>query len=229
VAGDRYVVDNVSGARRIPAGSGTVNSDVQYPPTYHLPDSPGAGDRPLLDLSWLDGELVVTEKLDGGTLTFTRDDVYPRTPGTGPAGWDRPARALWAMTAHRIPDDWRVCGESMWARRSIAYRDLPGVFVVFGIWDETGTLLGWDDTVDWAQRLELPVVPVLYRGGDLAAARTAWSRHRDRATSEGYVLRAAGRIPAAEFAHRVRQWTHAGTDRTGAWRQRDDFAVNEFA
>jgi hypothetical protein len=205
---------------------------VKYPRTFHLPDSPGAtsDDRVQEDLSWLDGELVVTEKLDGGNLTFTRDEMYARSLDSGTNPWDRPAKALWAMTAHRIPDDWRVCGESMWARRSIAYHDLPGVFIVFGIWDETDTLLGWDDTVDWAQRLELPVVPVLYRGGSLSEACAAWSRQRDAESSEGYVLRATGRIPAPEFSHKVLKWVRPQHVRTEAsWRHRDDFAVNEFA
>ena len=201
----------------------------KYPRTFHLPDSPGAAkdDRVQNDLSWLDGELVVTEKLDGGNLTFTRDAMYARSPDSGTQPWDRPAKALWAMTAYRIPDDWRVCGESMWARRTIAYADLPGVFIVHGIWDETNTLLGWDDTVDWAHRLELPVVPVLHRGGSLSEARAAWRRLRDPSTSEGYVVRAAGRIPAAEFDVKVLAWSCANQVRTPA--VPDDFAVNEFA
>jgi len=220
---------------------------LKYPRTFHLPDSPGASadenhsttpptahkrteDLIQTDLSWLDGELVVTEKLDGGNLTFTRDAMYGRSPDSGTQPWDRPAKALWAMTAYQIPDDWRVCGESMWARRSIAYSDLPGVFIVFGIWDETDTLLGWDDTVDWARRLELPVVPVLYRGGSLSEARAAWAEQRTPENSEGYVVRAAGRIPAAEFSHKLLKWVRANHVRTAdAWRHRDDFAVNEFA
>jgi hypothetical protein len=204
----------------------------KYPRTCHLPDSPGvcAGDRVQHDLSWLDGELVVTEKLDGGNLTFTRDAMYARSPGSGTPPWDRPAKALWAMTAYRIPDDWRVCGESMWARRSIAYSDLPGVFIVFGIWDETDTLLGWDDTVDWAQRLELPVVPVLYRGASLSEARAAWAAQRDAGSSEGFVVRCAGRIAAADFPLKVVKWVRENhVRRNDAWQHRDDFPVNEFA
>jgi RNA ligase len=203
---------------------------VRYPRTYHLPDSPGAtaDDEVQHDLSWLDGELVVTEKLDGGNLTFTRDRMFARSPTPGTPPWDRPAKALWAMTAHRIPDDWRVCGESMWARRSIAYADLPGVFIVFGIWDETGTLLGWDDTVDWARRLELPVVPVLYRGGSLSEARAAWPEQRTPETSEGYVVRRAGRIAAASFSRQLLAWVRAEHAHT-AEPHPDDFAVNEFA
>ena len=191
----------------------------EYPRTLHLPDSPGApAGRIQPDLSWLDGELVVTEKLDGSFLVFTRDAVQ----GGAPA----PAQALWAMTAHRIPDDWRVCGESMWVRRRIAYTDLPGVFIVFGIWDETDTLLGWDDTVEWAQRLELPVVPVLYRGASISEARAAWSRQCDAASSEGFVVRGAGRIAAADFSRKLLQWVrpdHPPTRRPGG------FEVNEFA
>jgi hypothetical protein len=209
-----------------------VDGARKYPRTFHLPDSPGAtaDDKIQHDLSWLDGELVVTEKLDGGNVTFTRDEMYARAPGSGTHPWDRPAKALWAMTAYRIPDGWRVCGESMWARRSIAYTDLPGVFIVFGIWDETDTLLGWDDTVDWARRLELPVVPVLYRGASLTRARAAWPRLRDRATSEGYVVRGAGRIPAEEFPLRVLKWVRSDHVSTPAgWRHRDDFAVNGFS
>ena len=198
---------------------------MKYPRTYHLPDSPGATDDDVqTDLSYLDGELVVTEKLDGGNLTFTRDAMYGRSPDSGTQPWDRPAKALWAMTAYRIPDDWRVCGESMWARRSIAYADLPGVFIVFGIWDETDTLLGWDDTVDWAQRLELPVVPVLYRGGSLSEARAAWAARCTPPASEGYVVRAAGRIPADQFAVKVLAWVRAGHVSAPA-----GDAVNEFA
>jgi hypothetical protein len=198
------------------------------PRIWHLPDSPGARphDRVQPDLSWLDGELVVTEKLDGGALTFTRDTVYGRSPAAGTRPWDRPATALWAMISYRIPDHWRVCGQSMYARRRIPYTDLPGVFIVSGLWDETDTLLGWDDTVDWANRLELPVVPVLYRGGSLSAARTAWARSRTAETSEGYVIRRAGRVTAEDFPLQVVQWTRPGHSRR---RPRADFEVNEFA
>ncbi len=194
----------------------------------HLPGSPGAtgSDRVQHDLDWLGGELVVTEKLDGGPLTFTRDRVYGRTPAARTGTWDRPATALWAMISYRIPDHWRVCGQSMYARRRIAYTDLPGVFIVTGIWDETDTLLGWDDTVDWANRLELPVVPVLYRGGHLPDARAAWARQRTPETSEGFVIRRAGRITADDFPLQVVQWVRAGHTRR---RVRAGFQVNEFA
>lgn len=208
-----------------------MSAPRKYPRTLHLPDSPGASgdDRVQPDLSGLAGEVVVTEKLDGGNLTFTRDLMYARSVDSGTHPWDRPAKAVWARVAPQLPAGWRVCGESMWARRSIGYHDLPGVFVVFGVFDDGGTLLGWDATVEWAALLELPVVPVLYRGADLAAARRAWAAQRDAATSEGFVVRSAGPVPAAQFARRVLKWVRPQHVRTAAaWRHRTDFAVNGF-
>jgi hypothetical protein len=190
---------------------------------HHLP---GSARGPVQrDLSELDGELVVTEKLDGGPLVFTRDAVHG--PDGAPAQpWDRPATALWTMIAHHIPDHWRVCGESMWARRGIAYADLPGVYIVHSLWDETETLLGWDDTTDWAERLELPVVPVLYRGASLSEACAAWSRRRDPRDSEGYVVRRAGRIPARLLPMRLLCWVRPKHDQVPV---ADPFQTNEFA
>jgi hypothetical protein len=76
----------------------------------------------------------------------------------------------------------------------------------------------------------LPVVPVLYRGGSLTEARAAWRAKRDPESSEGFVVRSAGRIPAAEFSHKLLKWVRENHVRTeAAWRHRDDFEVNEFA
>ncbi|MEV7227628.1 RNA ligase family protein [Polymorphospora sp. NPDC051019] len=203
----------------------------KYPRTHHLPGSPGAtaDDRRLPDLSGLTGELVVTEKMDGGNVTFTREAMYARSVDSGTHVWDRPAKAVWARVAHDVPAGWRISGESMWARRSVGYDDLPGVFLVFGVWDADDTLLGWDDTEQWAALLGLPLVPVLHRGADLAAALGAWAGCRDATTSEGFVVRPAGPVPASEFAHRVGKWVRAGHVRTtAAWRHRDDFATNGF-
>ncbi|GAA0801974.1 RNA ligase family protein [Spirilliplanes yamanashiensis] len=205
---------------------------MKYPRTFHLPDSPGAtaDDRVQHDLSQLTGELVVTEKMDGGNLTFTRDLMHGRSLDSGTHAWDRRAKAEWARVAPLLPPGWRVSGESMWARRSVAYERLPGVYLVFGVWDASGALLDWDSTVEWAALLELPLVPVLYRGPDLAAARAAWAAARTAETSEGFVVRTAAPIARSAFPWRCLKWVRAQHVRTRAdWRHRDDFAVNTFA
>jgi hypothetical protein len=203
----------------------------KYPRTYHLPDSPGStgDDRIQQDLSGLVGDLVVTEKMDGGNLTFTREVMHGRSLDSGTHAWDQRAKALWARVSPHIPAGWRISGESMWARRSVAYVGLPGVFLVFGVWDETDTLLDWDSTVEWAGLWELPVVPLVYRGSDLAAARGAWAARLSAEASEGFVVRTAGRIARADFPRRCLKWVRPEHVRTtAAWRHRDDFAVNGF-
>jgi hypothetical protein len=204
---------------------------VKYPRTFHLPDSPGrpADDKVQHDLSWLDGELVVTEKLDGGNLTFTRDAMYARSLDSGTHPWDRPAKALWAMTAYRIPDDWRVCGESMWARAASRTRTCRGLHRLrhlgrdghaarLGRHGGLGAAAGAAGGAGALSRRQ-PVRGARRLGGAALAG-----------DSEGFVVRAAGRIPRPSFSHKVLKWVrpeHVRTD--AAWRHRDDFAVNEFA
>lgn len=212
------------------------NSLIKYPRTPHLPASPGA----TSDDKWASKEtlahlasgieLVVTEKMDGGNLTWSRDHFHGRSIDSGTHPWDTQARVLWAQKRYDIPEGWRVSGESMYARRSVAYENLPGVYIVFGVWDESNTLLDWDSTVEWAHLLDLPVVPVLYRGNDFEEATSIWGRTHDTETSEGFVVRDAGRIAYEDFGHKIAKWVRADHVRTAAnWRHRDDFAVNGFA
>lgn len=208
---------------------------IKYPRTPHLPESPGA----TSDDKWASPEalqhfasgidLVVTEKMDGGNLTMYRNGFHGRSLDSGVHPWDTRAKRLHESIRHDIPEGWRISGESMYARRSIGYSNLPGVFLVFGIWDETNTLVDFDSMVEWADLLGLPVVPVLYRGTDFDEALSAWSKVRDPQVSEGFVLRDAGRIGYDDFDIRVAKYVRANHVRTSAsWRHRDDFEVNGF-
>jgi hypothetical protein len=207
----------------------------KYPRTPHLPGSPGmTEDDKRISAAGLatlrDGrELVVTEKMDGGNLTWYRDAFHGRSLDSGTHAWDTAARALWAQVRFDIPEGWRISGESMWARRSVPYDDLPGVYIVFGIWDEQQVLRPWDETVEWAQLLGLPTAPVLYRGTDWDAATSAWRQQREEDSSEGFVVRDAGAFPQSEFGLHIAKWVRAGHVRTrDDWRHRDDFATNTF-
>lgn len=208
----------------------------KYPRTPHLPTSPGATSDDKWSspaaLSHLSSgiELVTTEKMDGGGLSFYRDAFHGRSLDSGTHAWDTQARALWAQVRFDIPEGWRISGESMYARRSVSYDNLPGVFIVFGIWDETNTLLDFDSMTEWAGLLNLPVVPLLYRGTDFVEATTIWSRTHDSDSSEGFVVRDAGRIAYEDFGNKVSKMVRANHVRTNAdWRHRDDFALNTFA
>lgn len=203
---------------------------VRYPRTLHLPDSPGRtkDDRVITTLAELTGvDLVVTEKMDGGNTTWMTDACYARSTDSA----DHPSRHyvknLWAARRGDIPYGWRVCGEDLYATRSVPYEDLPGYFMVFAVFDQTGLMLPWDQTAEWAELLDLPTVPVLYRGSDLSAARAAWAGQREAGTSEGFVVRDAAAVAPAGFATRVAKWVRPAHVRTrDDFRARDDFAVN---
>ena len=208
---------------------------MKYPRTPHLPFSPGA----TSDDKWISqksleslktsSDLLVTEKMDGGNITFYRDYFHGRSIDSGVHAWEKRTASLWGQVRYEIPDKWRISGESMYARRSVSYEDLPGVFMVFGIWDETNTLLSWDDTQEWADLLGLPVVPVLYRGNDYEDAISAWKSMKNDQESEGFVLRDAGRIHYDDFENKVAKYVRKNHVRTRSdWRHRDDFELNTF-
>ena len=208
----------------------------KYPKTGHLPSSLSVSSddkivsRETLDLLQSGIEIVASEKMDGGNITMMRDNFYGRSLDSGTHAWDTYAKQLHAKIAHEIPDRWRISGESLAAERSVRYENLPGPYMVFGIWDETNTLLSFDEMTDYADMLGLPVVPVLYKGTDYQEAVTVWEKSLNDEISEGFVLRDAGRIPYEEFPNRVAKFVRFNHVRTNAdWRHRTDFAYNSFA
>lgn len=213
----------------------TDNSLYKYPRTPHLPSSASISSDDKIataeTLAYLSSgiELVVTEKMDGGNVSLYSDYFHARSLDSGTHAWDTPAKALWASLRHEIPAGWRLSGESLYARRSVSYDRLPGPFMLFSVWDENNTMLGWDEMSEWAELLDIPTVPILYRGNDFTEAVKAWGRLKNDETSEGFVLRDAGKIPYDDFQKHVVKWVRKNHVRTSSdWRHRDDFAVNTF-
>jgi predicted kinase len=188
---------------------------THYPRTRHLPWSPGAtaDDVRVTDLSGLRGrEVVVTEKLDGENTTLYRDGLHARSLDSAHHPSRAWVKALQGRIGHHIPEGWRVCGENMFARHSIAYDDLDSYFYGFSVWDERGRCLDWDRTVLFVRRLGIPVPRVLWRGTlDEKALRALKS---DPARQEGYVVRTTDGFAAEEFGQRVAKWVRAGHVRT---------------
>lgn len=212
-----------------------MNNLYKYPRTPHLPSSLGAtsddkyASKETIDFLKSGVELVVTEKLDGGNLTFYRDDFHGRSLTSGTHAWDTAAKALWSSVRLEIPVGWRISGESLYARRSVPYDNLPGVYMVFGIWNENNELISWDDTVEWCEMLDLPHAPVLYRGNNFDEAINIWSKTLNDSVSEGFVLRNSESFTYENFANNIAKWVRKDHVRTSAdWRHRSDFAVNTF-
>ncbi|MFF2329949.1 MULTISPECIES: RNA ligase family protein [unclassified Streptomyces] len=190
---------------------------THYPRTAHLPWSPGAtsDDVRMADLSGLTGrEVVVTEKLDGENTTLYADGLHARSLDSAhhpSRGW---VKALQGRIGARVPEGWRVCGENMFARHSIAYDGLESFFYGFSVWDGD-RCLDWDRTVVFLRGLGIPVPPVLWRGVfDARAERALRALRPDTGRQEGYVVRPADGFGAADFGRRVAKWVRPGHVRT---------------
>ena len=163
-------------------------------------------------------EVVVTEKCDGENTTLYRDYLHARSLDYAPHRSRDYVRALHGRIAHDIPDGWRICGENLFAVHSISYDALPACFLVFSIWNNRNECLPWDETVMWAQLLDLHTVPVLYRGPwNEAAVRALDSVAKSQlgGDREGYVVRLASSFHYRAFRRSVAKYVrkdHVQTD-----------------
>lgn len=207
---------------------------IKYPRTPHLPSSPGAtSDDRRMSIAAAEElfsePVVVTEKMDGGNVTLSRDYFHARSLSDNTPRWELFAKSTWARIAHDIPQGWRVSAESLWAERSIKYDALPEYLMVIGIWDGLD-LLPWNITTEWAQLLGLPTVPVLGSASSEREALELWSATHTPEDSEGFVVRSAGSSNYQRFHRHVAKWVrpnHVQTD--AAWRNSAFFPTNTLA
>jgi ATP-dependent RNA circularization protein (DNA/RNA ligase family) len=142
---------------------------AKYPRMPHLPWSPGivSDDRVIRDVQpLLRARLVISEKLDGSNVCFTRDAIFARSHSGPPIhpSFDY-AKALHSQVRCQIQEGTSVFGEYCFAVHSIRYEALPSYFFVFAIReDETGLWLPWHQVEVVAECLRLVTVPVLWQG-----------------------------------------------------------------
>ena len=106
-----------------------------------------------------------------------------------------------------------LCGENVYARHSIAYRQLDGYFYLFSVWNAENQCLSWQETTEWAALLECPTPAVLYEGGWDAPLLRQLTINPEM--TEGYVVRLADPFPYEAFATSVGKWVrprHVQTD-----------------
>lgn len=213
-----------------PGFSRVVSELVKYPRTSHLPWSPGGAsdDTYLIDISHFEGrEVVVTEKMDGENTSMYRDTIHARSVD----GRHHPSRdwvkALHGRIAAEIPEGWRLCGENLFARHSVPYFDLKSYFYLFSIWNENNEALSWDETMEWANLLNLDTAPVLYRGE--FDAELIKNLEIDTCRQEGYVVRIVDRFDFTAFSESVSKWVRKGHVQTDKHWMFAEIIPNELA
>lgn len=206
---------------------------VKYPRTHHLPWSQNVSsdDNIIPSLAAFDGqEIVITIKMDGEQTSMYKDGFHARSVDTA----SHPSRNwLWGLhreIGHDIPEGWRVCGENLFAKHSIHYKNLAAHFMVFSIWNEKNECLSWDETKVWAELYGLKTVPMIYRGD--------WDESRVKATNidtysgdpcEGYVVRVARAFQYREFKNVVAKFVRKNHVQTHAHWMREAVVPNLLA
>ena len=120
---------------------------VKYPRTLHLPwsKSIGSDDKVMLSTTGLEGEIILTEKLDGENTSMYRDYIHARSLNGNAHPSQNWVRQHWASIAHEIPQGWRICGENMYAQHSIKYENLETYFYGISIFDDQNNCLAWNE------------------------------------------------------------------------------------
>lgn len=197
---------------------------VKYPRTHHLPWSPGVNDddRIIRSLSnFLGKRVIISKKMDGENTTMYTDHIHARSIDSR-GGADRAwVKQFWAGIAHDIPQDWRICGENLWAEHSIHYDNLPSYFMGFSIWNERNECLSWDDTLQYFDLLGITPVPVIYDGVYNEDEILELGKSLNWNTDEGFVIRLADSFTYGQFKDSVVKWVRKGHVQSSRhWRQK---------
>ena len=193
---------------------------IKYPKTMHLPWSRGYtdDDKILRNTDHFVGrEVVITEKMDGENTTMYPDFIHARSLDSKDHSSRHYVKTLHGGIKYLIPEGHRLCGENVYAKHSLYYSALPSYFMLFSVWNEHNNCLSWDETVDWAERLHLSTVPVLYRGvwSEEAAKACYTTQSRCGGEQEGYVVRLASAFAYEDFKRSVAKFVrknHVQTD-----------------
>jgi len=179
---------------------------VKYPRTPHLPwsEKMTKDDRVLDSITHFTGkEVIVTVKLDGENTTMYKDHIHARSINSGKHPSRDWVKGLWGNINYILDERDRICGENMFAKHTIHYKNLSTYFYVYSIWRET-MCMSWDDTLDICELFGLTPVPVLYRGiFDYDQIRDLYKPEYDGDPCEGYVIRLAGEFEYDEFSTSV--------------------------
>ena len=179
----------------------------KYPRTPHLPWSPGVTDDDIRvqKLSAFDGrEVIVTEKMDGENTTLYCNHIHARSLDSKHHSSRDWVKQWHSSFAHNIPDNWRICGENLFARHSVNYEKLASYFYGFSLWNDHNICCSWADTLEWFEILGIVPVTILYKG--IWNEQTIRDLNVDTTISEGYVVRTSGPYAYADFKVNNAKW-----------------------
>ena len=226
---------------------GISNGDfIKYPRTPHLFGSKGTSDDKHLgeqasDRFISDESLVVEEKLDGTNVGIHFNDAgelilqsrgHLITDGMHPQYdlFKQWATCKRPVLEKMLGDNFIMFGEWVYAKHSVAYRQLTHFFYEFDIWQKSEqTFLDLDTRLQMLDRTGIETVPVIHRGSltrkelqpmigssQFDAAFDNPITHQTDDLMEGLYLRteadgfvtARAKFVRPEFVEKIKQSTH---------------------
>ena len=193
-----------------------MSERIKYPRTYHLPFSEGvqSDDKLLKNFNRLENkEVVATLKMDGENTTLYHDNYMHARSIDSKTNWTRDfAKKIHSVIHNDIPEGWRLCCENVYAKHSIHYPDnyLEGYLYLLSIWNEKNECLSFDDTVEFAELLDLPMPKVLYRGAFDLDVLSKLAKTLDTSIEEGFVVRTTQSFDYKDFSNNVTKYVRKG-------------------
>lgn len=197
-----------------------ASGPMKYPRTPYWPSSPAVAPDGRITrdpAAFIGQEIVMTEKLDGGNTLLYRGNAYGRSvsmPATAPWFGLVKKHHAWKTTGL----DCYLYGEDIYGVHSIAYAPVSEDRTFYAFALRRGEIFeSHDALVELAGKLNMPVVPVLWRGrvssveqinrmiADAHAAPSGLGGER-----EGVVLRLAEAFHASAFEQSVVKSVRAG-------------------
>lgn len=139
---------------------------VKYPRTVHFPFSETItdDDKRLSDTShFYNKEVVITEKMDGENITIYNNGFHAGSLDSKHKEYHSWLAQYCSTFNYSLSDDFRVCGEYLYAQHSIKYNHLVSYFMGFSVWNKE-LCLSWDETQEWFDIFSIISVPIVYRG-----------------------------------------------------------------
>ena len=207
---------------------------VKYHRTYHVPWSDGMNDddrqHPSMEF-FNNKRVIVTEKMDGSNCSLYKNYIHGRSieplDNHPSNNW---VKNFWSTINFDIPDNWRICGENMFAVHSIKYENLESYFLGFSIWDEKNKCLSWDDTKFWFELLGIKHAPILYDGiYDEEKIKSLWEE-KNHSIMEGYVIRTHDSFDYQKFRFNVAKFVRKGHVQTNKhWKTGQAMTKNQLS
>lgn len=147
--------------------------------------------------------VVVTEKMDGENTTIYSDGFHARSIDSKHHNSRDWIARIQSEIGYRMPKDWRICGENLFAKHSIEYFELPSYFLAFSVWNEKNICLSWEDTKEFLSNLDLKHPRVLYEGIWNEKKIKELIKYLDFEKQEGFVVRKATSFKYEDFPNSV--------------------------